>query len=869
MIKKFFRKANSLFLAAAMTVTMIPAQMISAAGPTDTPDSGIMQQTEGASDSDVNITVIEGNTPIFPSKMNASRDNGMVNVTWADWEDASGDDGTYKVNGTTDDGRQVEATVNVLPCDEVVADVRATGREDDTDEEKLKAVHPLKGYKGLFVTEYDIVVDDPVTFTDRGVIYLPEAARPDQNSGVLQADNAWDYGARMQFQKEINGERYFQACDGDGNGNKTDLPSIDTIKEQIAQNGKASVPKVEAGKTYRVRTVMDTTTDTTKGNFKLYITDSDGVQYEITGPNGYGFRVYPTDGIIKNFAAVRGGYDMKNHKVSWIAGYATKNVETYLKAQGATDYAKDGETVVTKEIPERIAEEPEAEIIKDNKKYVLNTEKSGWYNGETKVASVTADAGDTVTYRAYYDFSAVIDKTSLDKKIQEAEGLKENEADYTATSWKALQNALTTANGVYEDASAGQEAVTGAVETLTTAIDNLVSIKSLREAIDDFEKGLPEETQKDNYTNWDDVQKALVDAKNVLAKKNATKEDVETAEKDLKDAKLITRTEAAKKEMDDAVETAKNTLKDLKEADYTPASWQAIQNALKACEDLNSDTATKDDYDAKKAALNEAMGKLAKLADKTALNQAIAEAEGKKEADYEVASYKEMQQKLAAAKTVAGNANATQAEVDKAKTDLQDAVKNLKSKTTQQPQPTEVKVNSIKPAAKTYKIAINKKLDLKKVFTALPENATNKNMTYSIDKKYGKYASINKSGVVTVKKAGAGKTVVVKATSADGSNKTATVKIKIMKNAVTKITVKKKSLSVKAGKKVTIKPVIKTNGKKVNKTVEYTSSDEKLATVNKKGVVTTKKGKTGKVTITIKSTDGTNKSAKVKITIKK
>ena len=153
------------------------------------------------------------------------------------------------------------------------------------------------------------------------------------------------------------------------------------------------------------------------------------------------------------------------------------------------------------------------------------------------------------------------------------------------------------------------------------------------------------------------------------------------------------------------------------------------------------------------------------------------------------------------------------------------------------------------------------------MFSVAPQNADNKKLTYSIDKKYRNYASI-KSGVVTVKKKGAGKTISVKAAAADGSGKTATVKIKIMKSAVTKITVKKKTLSVKAGKQITIKPVVKPNNKNVNKTLSYTSSNEKLATV-KNGVVKTKKGKKGKVTITIRSTDGTNKSVKVKINIKK
>lgn len=867
MVKKFFRKANSLLLAAAMTATMIPAQMISAAGPENMSDTGIMQQVGDTLSSDVNITVIKGNTPIFPQKVNSSADDGtMVNVTWAEWEDASADNGTYKVNGTTDDGRKVEATVNVLPCDEVVEDVVATGREakdGGTDEERLNAIHPLKGYKGLFVTEYDINVDNS-GWRDRAVIYLPEKAN--ENNGVFHANNAWDYGARLLFKQQCmyNGVegKYFQASDGNGAGQKEDLPLASTIEQELqANNGKASVPEVEAGKTYRVRTVMDTTTDTTKGNFRIYITDPDGAQYEITGPNGYGFRVYPTDGIIKNFAAVRGGYTLTNHKVSWISGYAIKNAETYLKTQRAADYVQEGETVITKEIPEKVAEEPAAEITKDGKKYILDTEKSGLYKGTEKIDPATVKAGDTVTYRTYY-------QTELDSEIQKAE--KMSEADYTASSWAEFAGKLNAAKNLSADAD--ETAVSGAIQALNTAKGQLISIKSLREAIKAFEEGLPGEDQKENYSNWDEVQKALEDAKDVLAKSDATKDEIEAAENSLKDLELVTKAEAelkaAKKEMDDAVEAAEEKLKEIKEADYTPASWQALQDALTSCKNLNPETANKNDYDTKKKALNDALENLAKLADKTALNQVIATAEAKKEADYE-AGYKEMQQELAAAKIVAGNLNATQTEVDTAKNKLQTAINNLKAKSAGKTEPTVVKVNSIKPASKTYKIAINKKLDLKKVFTALPENAANRNMTYSIDSKYSKYASINKSGVITVKKAGAGKTVVVKATAADGSNTSATIKIKIMKNAVTKITVKKKSLTVKAGKKVTIKPTVRTNGKKVNKTLEYTSSNEKIATVNKKGVVTTKKGKTGKVTITIKSTDGTNKSAKVKITIKK
>lgn len=118
MVKKFFKKATYLFLAAAMTATMLPAQIISAAGTTDASDTDIAVYTDDTA-SDVSITAIEGNTPIFPTKIASSSDDGtMVSVTWDAWNGSG--EGTYTVKGTAADGRQVTASVTILPCDEVV-----------------------------------------------------------------------------------------------------------------------------------------------------------------------------------------------------------------------------------------------------------------------------------------------------------------------------------------------------------------------------------------------------------------------------------------------------------------------------------------------------------------------------------------------------------------------------------------------------------------------------------------------------------------------------------------------------------------------------------------------------------------------------
>lgn len=163
------------------------------------------------------------------------------------------------------------------------------------------------------------------------------------------------------------------------------------------------------------------------------------------------------------------------------------------------------------------------------------------------------------------------------------------------------------------------------------------------------------------------------------------------------------------------------------------------------------------------------------------------------------------------------------------------------------------------------KIAVGKKIQLKA--TVLPKNAANPSVKWKSSNT--KYATVSKTGKVTLKKAGIGKTVTITATAADGSGVKSTYKIKIMRHAVKGIIVKAPSKTLKAGKSMTLKTTIKTSGKSVNKTLEFSSSNTKYATVNKKGKVTAKKAGKGKtVTITVTSTDGTNKKAKVKIKIK-
>lgn len=149
----------------------------------------------------------------------------------------------------------------------------------------------------------------------------------------------------------------------------------------------------------------------------------------------------------------------------------------------------------------------------------------------------------------------------------------------------------------------------------------------------------------------------------------------------------------------------------------------------------------------------------------------------------------------------------------------------------------------------------NKKQQLKQIVT--PVNATNKDVTWLSSNP--KVATVSQSGVVTAKRTGKCTITVI----TDDGDKKASCKISVIV-PVKKVKLNKKKLVIENGKTHTLRSKV-TPKEATTKKVYWKSSNKKVATVSKKGVI--KARKKGKCTITVITKEG-NKKARCKVIVK-
>ena len=261
-----------------------------------------------------------------------------------------------------------------------------------------------------------------------------------------------------------------------------------------------------------------------------------------------------------------------------------------------------------------------------------------------------------------------VDKTALKAQIDRALALVP--ADYSAASYNALKPILEAAQNVYASDSVKQPEVDNETAKLKAAIDALsVDKTDLNKTIADAKS-----KTKEHYsdTSWANLQSVLAEAEKVTNNPAAKQSEVDHINEKLKAA--IAGLNTDKTELEKQLADAKSKT----ETDFSPATWSALEEAKKAAQ------AVEDNATATQAQIDEAAKKLkaaidALNVDKTKLQEQIAIAKTKQEADYSPKTWNDFKNAEIKAKEINDQTAPLpkQSEIDAATKALQDAIKAL------------------------------------------------------------------------------------------------------------------------------------------------------------------------------------------------
>lgn len=184
--------------------------------------------------------------------------------------------------------------------------------------------------------------------------------------------------------------------------------------------------------------------------------------------------------------------------------------------------------------------------------------------------------------------------------------------------------------------------------------------------------------------------------------------------------------------------------------------------------------------------------------------------------------------------------------------------KNEQQPTPEPPAPSKVSVTGISLSNPAIELQPGETFQLTAIVQ--PDNATDKTVEWSSSNT--SVATVDQTGKITA--AGAGSATITAKTKDGGKTATASVTVKAGTVAVTGVTIDKDKLDLEPGEKAALTATVAPENA-TNRDVEWSSSDNKVATVDAKGVVTAVGP--GTATITVKTKDG-GKTAKVTVTVK-
>ena len=250
-----------------------------------------------------------------------------------------------------------------------------------------------------------------------------------------------------------------------------------------------------------------------------------------------------------------------------------------------------------------------------------------------------------------------------------------DEALYTPKSFEAFEKALGTAKAVLEKKEVTEQEVKEAYDALTSANEQLqykADKTYLKTQLDKAHTLKESEYTPNSYAQFKEV---LSNAQKVYDNENATQEEVQEAEKALKDAIENLVLKADKTELGKLIEKAKG----INSKDYIPETFKALNEAVSIAQKVyDNENATQKEVQEAEKTLKDAIENLVLKANKTDLGELIKKAKGLNSKDYTPETFKTLNEALIEAQKTYDNEKATQEDVQKVYVQLKDAYDGLK-----------------------------------------------------------------------------------------------------------------------------------------------------------------------------------------------
>ena len=267
--------------------------------------------------------------------------------------------------------------------------------------------------------------------------------------------------------------------------------------------------------------------------------------------------------------------------------------------------------------------------------------------------------------------------------IDNANSIIEGDVEYTEVTLNALKDALKSANDVIVNENATVEMITEAISNVNKAIDSLEVVEKIpanKEYLQALINEAIEITEEDLSNVKDEAavaeyREALEAAKSILANENATQEEIDAVANRLFLAiEALSFENTDKQSLTDLIEKIMN----LNSENYTDESWNALLDKLEVAKEvlLNENT-TEEEVSKAYNELFKAFSELKVKPSKERLEALINKAEGYNKKGYTKESFKNLSEKLKAAKKVLKDKNATEADILKAEIELQQAIDQL------------------------------------------------------------------------------------------------------------------------------------------------------------------------------------------------